>query len=111
MTTPFRKYISQCLVCYKSEYEDEGEKEKMIDLFDEFEKAGYKDEDLPVKLAYENRLLVFQNPVISELIKEIKNDPKYDEYVFGNLKLKNYLIGNLVKKYPSIDTDLVKSMI
>lgn len=108
--TNFSKYINDLKDCYYSNYENISLIEKMLESFELFKKSGLEKKDFLEFYTYNNGMFVFQNPTIPEIINEIKKDSKYIEYL-TNSKLKGYLIGNIMKKYPSCNIDMVSRMI
>ena len=109
METPFKRYINSLRECYLDEYEDTSLISKMVDSFAEYEKEGLKEDDAMLVYIFNNKQFIFQNPVITDIVKEIKNDEKYKEYL-TKPSLKGFLIGRILKKYPSCYIERVEKL-
>lgn len=103
MKSKFSEYISQWTKCYRDEYRNTDDIKVLCDLSEEVK--DYKPElweDAEYE-AYRRGMLICQNPVVSEIVEEVTQDSKYAEYRNGKEKLKGYLLGQVIKKYPYCD--------
>lgn len=68
----------------------------------------FKPEDFLYWYAFSNKMFVFNNPTIDDIVTEFKQHNFYIDYKNGNEKIFGALIGQIMKKYPSCNIDMVK---
>jgi len=106
ITTPFQEYIDSMVECYYDEYENIELIEKMVEKHKIFEEKGLMPIDGMHLFVWNKGMFVFQNPVLSDIKKEIQQMPNY-EMIKEKPSIKNYLIGQMRKKYPYAPIDKI----
>lgn len=111
MNTPFSKYINSLLKAYEDNWENIDSIDNVIHCFKDFKSSGYFPEDNIRYFVFENKMFVFQNPTIPDIVNEFKDHDFYKQYKSGNTKMLGALIGQIIKKYPSCDIVKVQSLV
>lgn len=111
MNTPLYKYITCLTKCHQGEYENTDDIKELLEAQKVLDKEGLTDKDDFIKMIWDKKLFICQNPTINQLIEEIKKDEKFKDYQNGKPNLKGYLLGKLIKKYPGCDLEAVSERI
>jgi Asp-tRNA(Asn)/Glu-tRNA(Gln) amidotransferase B subunit len=85
--------------------------DEMLAAHNEWTEKGLEPADQVLAVAFNKKLLIFQNPSIPKLIEEVMANPLYAEYKAGKEKLKGALLGALMKKYPGCDIKTVEEQL
>lgn len=111
MNTPFSKYINALTIAYQNNWEDLESIDNVIECFNNFKSSENDIRENLHYFAFKNKMFIFQNPIIPDIVNEFMKDDLYKQYKNGNEKIFGALIGKIIKKYPSCDINKVRTLL
>lgn len=88
MRKPLTNYLEQVTICYRENYSNPDNIRILLELYSQINSV--KDEPVAT-YAFNNGMLIFQNPLIDEIVEEFKPS------------LSKTTMGQIMNKYPSCD--------